>query len=201
MSRYNQRIQQYNNGQLSYNDFVNSNFVDYMSTAFATTVSISSAGKVTGWATNAGFSKLWANVAGGAVAGATFDTILQLGLQQISDMTNGRSGKDFSVSEVLTSTAFGGALGGLATMFFHGIGELIGIGGESSQAKLGSDDPVGSGDDTVNLTLPAPSDGTVTVVDTGLPAAEDGAQVSVAGKLAFQPPPPANSMTISAASS
>ncbi|WP_022972644.1 polymorphic toxin-type HINT domain-containing protein [Xanthomonas maliensis] len=155
---------------------------------------------MTSFAIGASVNKVWAGVAGGAVAGATFDTILQLGLQQIYDMTNGRSGQHFSITEVLMSTVFGGTLGGLPAKIFQGIGKLVGIGSDPVQGKIGQADPRAPVDETVDLTHPLPGGSKVTVVDAGIPVAEDGAVVTLGGKVVFTAPL-RNSMTIAEASS
>ncbi|MEA9606616.1 polymorphic toxin-type HINT domain-containing protein [Xanthomonas campestris pv. plantaginis] len=189
MERYDDRLKQLNHGELTYDQLVSANFVDYMATALATRVSMSAAGKVTGWVHNAGFNKIIAGLAGGAAAGATFEAILEAGLKEIYQLTNGKAGsKEISLTQILLSGAVGAIIGGAGGALFVGIGKLVGRGSDPVQGKIGQNDPNASPADTIDMNSPNSNSGTGTIVDNTLPYIRPGSKAIVAGKVAFTAP-------------
>lgn|GEM_PF-1546903 len=189
MDRYDGRLKQLTNGELTYDQFVSANFVDYMATALAMDVSISAAGKVTGWVERAGFNKIIAGMAGGAAAGITFEGILQAGLTEIYQLTNGKTGtQEMSLNQILFSGGLGALVGGAGAALFAGIGKLVGRGSDPVQGKIGQNDPNGSPADTIDMTSPNSNGSTNTIGDNTLPYVRPGSNVVVAGKTAFTAP-------------
>ncbi|TXT38223.1 MAG: hypothetical protein FD135_3044 [Comamonadaceae bacterium] len=115
MERYDQRVEQYNKHELTYDQFVQANIKDALFTGFATVATFGVGGKLLSVAANAKSltGKFLGGAASGAAAGTTFDTILQTGLIEVGKTTAGVSGQEnFNWSQALMTGGFGGVLGG-----------------------------------------------------------------------------------------
>ncbi|MFY9260605.1 MAG: polymorphic toxin-type HINT domain-containing protein [Gallionella sp.] len=200
MGRYDERLRQYNDGNLTYKEFANANFADVLTTAYATQVSFSSAGAIINATANAKslVGKIFGGAAGGAVAGATFDIMLQAGLMEINALISAQTGQqEFSLSELLVSSGLGFTMGGAAPFLFEKIGELIGR--EASQKKLSHS---GVSDQTplpIELQTPQGKAGEVRLTDAVPNEITGKTEVKVNDKVVFTTPK-AGSMTIAQAS-
>jgi hypothetical protein len=117
--RYNERVQQYNRGEIkSYDAFVEANVKDALFTGFATVATFGVGSKILAVTSAASTltKQIMGNVAGGFAAGATFETLLQAGLEEVARVTGTRSSEaDFSLSRILMAGGLNGVLGGALT--------------------------------------------------------------------------------------
>ena len=106
--RYDQRVQEYNEGKIeTYEQFRLANIDDIFATGFATVTTL-------GIVSKANFASTLLNGAVFGTAGATFDLLLQASLVHINEITDGGSGKsEISWSEALMAGGLGFALHGI----------------------------------------------------------------------------------------
>ena len=180
---------------MALNEFANANFVDFMATAFGQKISISSAGVLSaGWKTSGTVMSTLIKHAGvGATAGGTMDVVLQLGLQQIYDITNGKTGqKEFSITELLSAITGGAVVGaGVGAAFEYAapyVSRVFGfvsewIGGKLQKAKVTREVPIGESSSPVSLKNGGGSNSKLSIYETTPSDITGATEIRIGGKL------------------